>query len=59
MGSIYQKGDLQKSNTAKKRFTIRFKQEKKKIEKNVSETLEKQTRGGGELGRMRECFAFL
>lgn len=58
MSSIYQKGDLQKSNTAKKRFTIRFKQEKK-IAKNVSETLEKQTRGGGELGRMRGCFAFL
>lgn len=59
MGSIYQKGDLQKSNTANKRFPIRFKQKKKKIGKNISETLDKQTRGGGELGRMRECFAFL
>ena len=39
MGSMYQKGDLQKSNTAKKRFTIRLKQEKK-IGKNVSETLQ-------------------
>lgn len=44
MGSIYQKGDFQKSNTAKKRFTIRFKQEKK-IGKNVSETLENRLEG--------------
>lgn len=57
MGSI-QKEDLQKSSTAKKKLTIMFQQEKK-LGKNVSERLEKQTRKGEELGRMRECFAFL
>lgn len=45
MGSMYQKGDLQKSNTAKKTFTIRLKQEKKKIGKNVSETLQNRLEG--------------